>query len=97
MSCYVETVHRLDSGGKSPLDNTSEPCTTWMMMLEERQDHAESIRYLVITKILNLLGGFVDTPGSVQFVKSESSVVVINMELRYKYRLRRETDLTPGL
>ena len=41
-----------------------------MIVLEEREDHAESTRYLVITKILNLLGGFVDTPGSVQVVKS---------------------------
>ena len=34
-----------------------------MMDLEERQGHAESTRYLVIIKILNLLGGSVDTPG----------------------------------
>ena len=49
---------------------------------------------LVITEILDLLGGFVDTPGSVQFVKSESYVVLIKKESRYRYRLRRETDLT---
>ena len=68
-----------------------------MMVLEERQDHAESTRYFVMTNILNLLGGFVDTPGSVQFFKSESHVVLINMELRDKYRPSRETDLAPGL
>ena len=66
-------------------------------VLEERQDHAESIRYFVITKILNLLGGCVDTPGSLQSIKSESFVVLINMELRYRFRPRRETDLIPGL
>ena len=33
---------------------------------------------------------FVDTPGWVQFVKSGSYVVLINTELRYRYRLRRE-------
>ena len=43
-----------------------------------------------------LIGGFVDTPGSVQFVTSEAHVVLINMELRYRYRLCRETDLTLG-
>ena len=62
----------------------------------ERQDHAESIRYFVVAEILNLLGGFVDTPGSVQFVKSESYVVLINMDLSYRYRLRREADLIFG-
>ena len=30
------------------------------MVLEERQDHAESTLYVVITKILNLFGGIVD-------------------------------------
>ena len=54
--------------GKSLLDNTSEPFTMWMMDLEERLSDAESIHYLVIIKILNLLGGSVGTPGSVQFV-----------------------------
>ena len=38
-----------------------------------------------------------DTPGSVQFIKSESYDVLINLELRYRCRLRRETDLIPGL
>ena len=64
------------------LDNISEPFTTWMMDSEERQGHAESIRQLVIIRILNLLGGSVDTPGSVQFVKSKSHVALINTELR---------------
>ena len=41
--------------------------------------------------------GFVDTPRSVQLVKSESHVVLINVESKYRYRLCRETDLTPGL
>ena len=47
-------------------------------------------------QILNPLGWSMDTPGSVQFFKSESYVVLINMELRCRCRLRRETDLTPG-
>ena len=42
-----------------------------MMDLEERQGHAESVRYLVIIKIPNLLGGSVDTKiGTVLQVKS---------------------------
>ena len=67
------------------------------MDLEERQDHAESIRYLVIIKILHLLGGSVDTPGSVQFFKSELYVVLTSLELRYKYRQHQETGQIPGL
>ena len=46
-----------------------------------RQDHAECIRYLVMTEILNL----VDTPRSVQSAKSESHVVLINLELKFRY------------
>ena len=53
---------------------------------EERLDHAESTRFLVMTRILNLLDGFVNTRRSVQSVKSESHVVLINMKLRYRYR-----------
>ena len=41
--------------------NTFEQFTTLMMVLVEKHDHAESTRCLVMTKILNLLGGFVDT------------------------------------
>ena len=79
------------------MDNTSEPLTMWIMDLEERLGDAESTHHLVLIKILNLLGGSVGTPGSVQFVKSKSYVVLINMELRYRYRQHHETDLTPGL
>ena len=75
------------------MDNTSEPFTMRMVALEERQVHAERKRYLVIIKILNLLGGSVDTPGSVQFFKSKSYVVLTKMELIFKYREHQETDL----
>ena len=71
---YLRYVNRLDSCRKFLLDNTSEAFTMSMMVLEERQGHAESIRYLVTTKILNLLGGFVDIGKSVQFIRSESYV-----------------------
>ena len=55
-----------------------------MMDLEERQRHAESIHHF-------------DTPISVQLVKSKELVVLINMELRYRYRQHLETDVIPGL
>ena len=50
--------------------NTTKPFTMWMMEVEDRQAHAESIRCLVIIEIPNLLGGSVDTPRSVRFFKS---------------------------
>ena len=34
----LRSVNRLDSLGKSLLDNASEPFTTWMMVLKERQN-----------------------------------------------------------
>ena len=46
--------------------------------LEVRPEPAESIHYLVIIQIPNLLHESVDTPGSVQFFKSKSHVVLIN-------------------
>ena len=94
---YLRFVNRLDSWGKSPLDYASEQFTAWMMVWEERQEHARSARYLEMTKILNLLGGFVDITRSVQFFKSELHVVLINVAMRYRYRLCREADLAPGL
>ena len=40
---YLRYVNRLYSCGKSLLDIISEPFTTWMMVSEERQGHAESV------------------------------------------------------
>ena len=54
---------------------------------------AESIYCLVIIKIPHLLHG--SAPGLVQFVKSKAYVVLIKMELRYRYRQHQETDRTP--
>ena len=60
---------------------------------ENRIMHVDSTHYLVITKILNLLGGFVDTRRPIQSVKSESHVVLI----RYRHRPCRAEDLALGL
>ena len=75
------------------MNNTSEQFRTRLMVLEERQDHAENTRYLVMTKILNPLGGFVDIPRSVQFFKSELHVVLIFFELRYRCTVHVETRI----
>ena len=81
---YQEKVEKMSSEIK--VSQTSEPPRKWMMDLEVRQGHAESIRYFVIICIMGLPGVSVDTPGSVQFFKSVSYAVLTNMELRYRYR-----------
>ena len=50
----------------------------------------------VIIKIPNLLHGLLDAPGSVQFFKSKSHVVLTNTESKYRHRQHQQTDLTPG-
>ena len=65
----LRLVNQLDPWGKALLDDTSQQFITWMMALEERTDHAESTRYLVMTRIRNL----------------RHMLSLINMELRCKY------------
>ena len=64
------------------------------MVLEERQDHAESIRYFVTIEIVNLLSGHTRI-GPVHQIRV--ACCLDQDGLRYRFRLRREKDLTLGL
>ena len=77
------------------LHNASGQFIILMMDLEEKLEHAESTHHLVTTRMLSQLDGFVDTRRSAQ-LRSEPRVILINMDLRYRYHPCWRKDLSLG-
>ena len=80
----TQTCEIAGSCGRFLLDTAYEQSTILMVDLEEQLEHSESFHYSVTVIIRSLWFGSVDLQRSAQSSRSESRIILNNMELKFK-------------